>query len=95
MRQPWHLAGVSVATLFVLLMFRAMFRRQPAQKMNESKLERLDETVGGTPSAVPAPHAERFFEQPNTSLREELSQWIEDDPDAAANVLRSWIGQVK
>ena len=28
------------------------------------------------------------------SLRDELSELVKEDPDAAANILRSWIGQV-
>ena len=28
------------------------------------------------------------------SLRDELSELVKEDPDSAANVLRSWIGQV-
>ena len=28
------------------------------------------------------------------SLRDELSEMVKEDPDSAANILRSWIGQV-
>ena len=28
------------------------------------------------------------------SLRDELSDLVKEDPDAAANILRTWIGQV-
>lgn len=28
------------------------------------------------------------------SLRDELSELVKEDPDSAANILRSWIGQV-
>jgi flagellar biosynthesis/type III secretory pathway M-ring protein FliF/YscJ len=94
-RQSWRLLGAFVLALVSLLVLRSMFRQHPQDaKIDSAKSERVDEMVGGGPSVVPAPHAERFFQEPGTSLREELSKLIEDDPDSAANVLRSWIGQV-
>jgi flagellar biosynthesis/type III secretory pathway M-ring protein FliF/YscJ len=33
------------------------------------------------------------FDAASPSFREELSAIVEDDPETAANVLRSWIGQ--
>jgi flagellar M-ring protein FliF len=40
--------------------------------------------------ATPAPHSPPAVEPP---LREELSALVEDDPEAAAKILRNWIGR--
>jgi flagellar biosynthesis/type III secretory pathway M-ring protein FliF/YscJ len=33
------------------------------------------------------------FNKTGRSLRDELSDLVQEDPDAAANILKSWIGQ--
>ena len=81
------LAGVVLA-LVGLLALRSMVRSRPVAA------DTVDQPPGGNPAVIPRPHAEGFFE-PSASLREELSELVKDDPDAAAGVLRSWIGEVK
>ena len=51
-------------------------------------------------AVIPPPHARGFYKADSAhdtrpSPRDELSELVEDDPEAAANVLRNWIGQVK
>ena len=46
------------------------------------------------PAKVAPPHWRRDRGPPTGSLREELSELVEDDPETAANILRNWIGQV-
>ena len=49
-------------------------------------------TARSSASVVPAPHWKRT-PTADRSVREELSQLVDDDPEAAANILRNWIGQ--
>ncbi len=94
LRQSWGmlcLFGLAVASLFVL---RSMVRREPAAATPAAeKIELPDEPAGLPSGVVPAPHARRFY-APETSPRDPLSALVQNDPDAAAGVLRSWIGQV-
>jgi flagellar M-ring protein FliF len=94
LRQSWRTVGMIGLSLVGLLVLRSMFRHGPAVAPTPSMSQNADiadQVDLGRPADVPAPHARRFY-TPSPSAREELSQWVEDDPDAAANVLRSWIG---
>ena len=98
LRQEWRTVGVVALGLIVLLVLRSMVGTQPvaadAKRPDSSRDEATDDAKpDAEPAVVPAPHAKRFH-SPGASLREELSALVEEDPDAAANVLRSWIGQV-
>ena len=42
----------------------------------------------------PPPHWRRDPGAVDRSLREELSELVEADPETAANILRNWIGQM-
>jgi hypothetical protein len=49
---------------------------------------------------IPPPHARNFYRthrrhETAPSVRDELSRLVEDDPTAAAGVLRNWIGRVE
>ena len=96
-RQSWRTLAAVVLALVGILALRSMLRPRPAASETVDhpvKVDTVDQTPGSEPAVVPSPHAERFFE-PHSSLREELSELVENDPDAAAKVLRSWIGEVK
>jgi flagellar M-ring protein FliF len=47
------------------------------------------------PQETPAQRRLRRLTAGGPSLRDELSELVAEDPDAAANVLRTWIGTVK
>jgi flagellar M-ring protein FliF len=55
----------------------------------ESKSQETEEAVEAT-----AARRLRRMTGSGPSLRDELSELVKDDPDSAANILRSWIGQV-
>ncbi len=92
----WTTAGMVGLALFSLLMLRSMVRGAPAM---------VDVT---TPSwragAAEAPAAEATAEKSEPprvrrlggsgpSLRDDLAAMVRDDPDAAVNILRGWIGK--
>jgi flagellar biosynthesis/type III secretory pathway M-ring protein FliF/YscJ len=104
LRNPEHTAGVAAATLIGLLLLRSLVRTRPAAcfasaaaKASSTAPVRDRATDPGDPRAkiipatIPRPHA-KGFHAAVAPRREELSEWVEDDPDGAANVLRSWIG---
>lgn len=85
----WQLLGGVALGLVVLVAFRAMVRqRSPAvETPTPSAAQAMH-----SPTAVPPPHRRRPIAV-DRSLREELSVVVEEDPEAAANILRNWIGQ--
>jgi flagellar biosynthesis/type III secretory pathway M-ring protein FliF/YscJ len=98
LQREWRTVGAVALGLIGLLVLRSMVRVQPVAADAKRPASSQDEATEDAkpdvePAAVPAPHAKRFH-SPGASLREELSALVEEDPDAAANVLRSWIGQV-
>ena len=86
--------------LFSLGMLRSMLRGVPASPAEsaavsmrvtaaEPKPEESEEPV-----EVTAARRLRRMTGTGPSLRDELSEMVKEDPDSAANILRSWIGQV-
>ncbi len=53
----------------------------------------VDAPARSRASAVPAPHWTRRTDPSDRSPGEELSELVDEDPEAAANILRNWIGQ--
>ena len=53
------------------------------------------EPAAGQQESVESVAARRLrrFTGSGPSLRDELSELVQEDPDTAANILRSWIGQ--
>jgi flagellar M-ring protein FliF len=98
LRDSWQIVAGVIAVFLGLFALRWLTR--PRAKEADLQAEVADEPVPAMeeaneimPSVVPTPHARRFHSQ-SSSVREDLSEMVEEDPDAAANVLRSWIGQV-
>jgi flagellar M-ring protein FliF len=99
LRQSWTTLGMIALALVSLLVLRSMVRARPAaanvQTMAVSA--NLDgdldggQVKGSREANIPQPHARRFHSA-GSSLREELSEMVESDPDAAVNVLHNWIG---
>ena len=110
-RQSWRMLGTIGLALISLLVLRSMVCSQrsaaevepaaarPGPTVEEagSKVDELENSSYDRAAAVPPPHARGFYDAQNAGpvLRDELSELVEDDPEAAANVLRSWIGKVE
>jgi flagellar M-ring protein FliF len=78
-------------------MLRSMVRGVPAPEPSSASLR-----IAASPEAQPEPGetAEtvaakrlRRLVGGGPNLRDELSDLVKEDPDAAANILRTWIGQ--
>ena len=106
LRESWATLGMIAVALLSLLVLRSMVRPRPLAESVHSisvaaevgdTIDVADEVHVGTSrsaeSRVPPPHTRRFH-SPNAPMREELSQLVETDPNAAINVLRNWIGPV-
>lgn len=94
--QPLGLAGLAVVSL---LMIRSMVRSlpaAPAPAVAEGTIA-MNQTfsAGGENSDAGAAAAGRLKRRTDNgpSLQEELTEIIREDPDAAAKILKSWIGK--
>jgi flagellar M-ring protein FliF len=98
--QNWPMMAMVGLVLFSLGMLRSMLRSVPAAPPesaavsmrvtgSEPKPQESEEAV-----EVTAARRLRRMTGSGPSLRDELSELVKEDPDSAANVLRSWIGQV-
>ncbi len=91
----WGKIGLIVLGAVGLLVLWSLVRGASAGNKRTAALHSAyDEETSARSSAsvVPAPHW-KPAETADRSVREELSQLVDDDPDAAANILRNWIGQ--
>jgi flagellar biosynthesis/type III secretory pathway M-ring protein FliF/YscJ len=96
LRQSWEALGMIAVALVSLVVLRSMFRARPAPVEVQSMPLTSDlasEKDGDHAKDIPAPHARRF-QDVNSPLREELSELVATDPDAAVSVLRNWIGPI-
>jgi flagellar biosynthesis/type III secretory pathway M-ring protein FliF/YscJ len=91
-QRSWPLLATIALAMVGLLALRTISRGGVPAKA--SSLENSsDDADSGEPSIVPAPHARGFYKNKNKpAMDNELSELVADDPDAAANVLRTWIG---
>jgi flagellar M-ring protein FliF len=94
-RQSWQTVGAIGLGLIGLLALRLMARgeRTASEPAEAAESSATDQPESKQAAEIPPPHARRFHST-GPSLHDELSEMVERDPDAAANVLRSWIGQV-
>ncbi|MEN6558610.1 MAG: hypothetical protein ABFC54_10565 [Thermoguttaceae bacterium] len=101
LQQSWRTLSVLGLALVGLLVLRSIVRQLPRPSATEPTTPKpsatpddfglmRDDAVG---SPVPPPHAQRFREIA-PAAHDEISELVDRDPDAAANVLRHWIGQV-
>jgi flagellar M-ring protein FliF len=105
LRQSWATLGMIALGLASLLLLRSMMRGSPptanvqTMAVSAEPLDQLDADVAdkideNLESKIPRPHARRF-DGAGSPLREELAELVATDPDAAASVLRNWIGPVE
>ena len=95
--QSWKiLAGIGFA-IVCLLVLRSMVWAKPAETDELATVTVSELAVDVAPAKtarVASPHWRRDAAVADRSLREELSELVEEDPETAANILRNWIGQV-
>lgn len=96
--ENWRTLGMVGLVVVSLVMLRSMVRNVPAPEPAPTMSLRIAATESApqpteSPEATAA-HRLRRITGSGPSLRDELSEIVKDDPDAAANILRTWIGQV-
>jgi flagellar M-ring protein FliF len=99
--QYWTTLGVIVLVLISLLMLRSMIRSAPAPAPATAASlpaiynpqQRSDEPESAAAETAAQKRLRRFHGS-GKSLRDELSDLVKEDPDVAANILKSWIGHV-
>jgi flagellar M-ring protein FliF len=88
----WSVAGLIGLAAMSLLMLRAMIKSAPPLIPNS--MPRLadtpDEPGQASGEKKDAPRGRRFSTGP--SLRDEICELVKEDPEIAANILKSWIG---
>ena len=98
--ENWPMLAMVVLVLVSVSMLRSVLRAVPATTpetsamsaripASDSKTEEKEEPV----EAAAARRLRRLTGS-GPSLRDELSELVKEDPDSAANILRTWIGQV-
>jgi flagellar M-ring protein FliF len=94
----WATLGMIGLGLFSLVMLRSMVRSAPVPTPTPARV--LPGVFPGVTTAeVPASEAARptpaarlrRFQGSGRSLRDELSDLVKEDPNVAANILKSWI----
>jgi flagellar M-ring protein FliF len=95
--QYWSTLGMIGVGLVSLIVLRSMVRAAPGPAETAPVHVRVaaepEAGAGESPESVAARRLRRFSGG-GPSLRDELSELVQEDPDAAANILRSWIGHV-
>ena len=94
--RSWQTLGLIGLAFFSLLMIRSMVKSAAAVAASEaptggsgSESEEADDSA-----EQPTPPQLLRFGRAGKSLKDEVSDLVAEDPDAAANVLRNWIGSV-
>lgn len=96
----WRTVGMFAVGLAGLLMLRGMLKSNIAPLTSEEQTsagtsnqhDHAAEPAENEPAPEPILVMRRKLSSKGPNLREELRQLVKDDPDAAANVLRGWIG---
>lgn len=94
--ESWRTLGMLLLVLVSLVMLRSMIRAAPIA--SDAPMMPVAARSNKEPEAAPqlsaaaeaARRLQRF--QTGTSLKDELIVLVNEDPDAAANILRTWIG---
>lgn len=95
--QYWSTLGLIGLGLVSLVVLRSMVRAAPGGGETATVQMRVAAEPEARPAESPESVAARRLHRLTSggpSLRDELSDLVKEDPDAAANILRSWIGQV-
>jgi len=93
----WRTLAVMVLALVSLLMLRSLIRSGPIGAGEQESLlpgVLAAEAPAGEQAPSEGTSGPRRFGSGQRSLRDELAELVEEDPDTAANILKSWIGTV-
>lgn len=95
----WRTVAMFGMSCIGLLMLRGMLRNNPpaqssspAPQASHEEHDEAEETADETEKPEQILMMRRKLSSKGPNLREELRQLVKEDPDAAANVLRGWIG---
>jgi len=92
--ENWTMLGMIGLAVVALGMVRSLVRAMPSPSagptLSAPAIELAEPAEEITPEVAP-PRLRRFTGH-GPSLRDELSHLVQEDPEAAANVLRTWIG---
>ncbi len=94
----WQTIGMTLVGLVSLWMLRGMLRAvpsnpPPAADFHVPSASAIpDDDEPDTEDVAIAGSLKRRFRVKGPNLRDELQELVKEDPDAAANVLRNWIG---
>jgi len=95
MNQHWTTVGMFLLGLVSLLMLRSMIRATPVEetlgRVLPSTLSLAPTPAMAEPQQENKPRLKRRVAQ-GSNLRDELTEMVREDPDSAATILRSWIG---
>ncbi len=92
----WRIPVAVAFGIVCLLVLRSMVRSRATESAEPASPTVSALPTGKPPAktaAVAPPHWRQRPAPVDRSLREELSELVETDPEAAANILRNWIGQ--
>jgi flagellar biosynthesis/type III secretory pathway M-ring protein FliF/YscJ len=89
--RSWGMLSIIGLALAGLLVLRSIARAGPTATARTVSVNHRTDDDADQDEQVDAPR--RRFRAAGLSPREELSAIVENDPETAANVLRSWIGQ--
>ncbi len=99
--QSWKTLGLLFLGLVSLVILRSMVRAQPAETQPlplplPSPPAEPQPAAAESQETAEAARQRRLkrFGSGETSLRDELSQLVAEDPDSAASILRAWIGNL-
>ena len=88
----WSVAGMIGLAGVSLLMLRSLVKSVPPVEQNSMpRLADTPEEDADEAPSKPAPVRVRHFTA-GPSLRDEISVLVKEDPDTAANILKTWIG---
>jgi flagellar M-ring protein FliF len=99
----WQTLGMMVVGLVGMLMLRSMVKTPAPKPSNETSAAAVPDAAASAPPAPATNNAtsetpatvklpRRRFGATGPTLRDELREMVKENPDAAATVLRAWIG---
>lgn len=90
--QYWSTVGMIGLAAFSMVMLRSMVRSFPSEvESSGPRLASVEGEEGEVSEEDDMEHRLSRFAGSGRSLRDELSELVKEDPDAAANILKGWI----
>ncbi|MEE8452621.1 MAG: hypothetical protein V3R99_11925 [Thermoguttaceae bacterium] len=91
--QYWSTVGMIGLAAFSLVMLRSMVRSSaPESEVRKPRVASIEGEESERSEEDNIEHRLSRFAGSGRSLRDELSELVKEDPDAAANILKGWIG---